>query len=397
MAIHVSEDIILEEILSRLPVKSILRFRSVCRAWLKKIDSPEFVQQQLCCSASLSCRNGTGPLLFERRNFEIQNFTLPLLRCDTLLVEKEVKIPLGLAVRTPFNRISVIGSCNGLVAISVIPLKLSDMDWLVIWNPATKHYSELPKPSISTRELLYYGFVYLSSENDYKIIRLVSPGLWGVLEGDISIKMEVYSMKLDSWRKLDTKVAMVHIGYGMRHDICIGQLIQSPGVNVNGVLHWIFFGTVSILSFDMVNEVFNVIQIPNAFSLPFVNKNKLGGAQVRILELNGFLAIASAISSTSTVTTAALIDIWVMREFGNFESWSKYMSFEVPEEICSHSFNLGSWIKGQVILFGCKDNVMLFEPSSSTKSIKYVECRSIRYIKGGCNYYETLIPVGRRF
>uniref|UniRef100_A0A0E0IWQ0 F-box domain-containing protein n=1 Tax=Oryza nivara TaxID=4536 RepID=A0A0E0IWQ0_ORYNI len=45
------EEIVME-ILARLPVKSLLRFKSVCRGWRAIISEPSFIRTQLQCSAS---------------------------------------------------------------------------------------------------------------------------------------------------------------------------------------------------------------------------------------------------------------------------------------------------------------------------------------------------------
>ncbi|XP_039788644.1 putative F-box protein At1g47790 [Panicum virgatum] len=45
-------DEIVLEILARLPVKSLLRFRSVCKAWRATISDPFFIRKHLQCSVS---------------------------------------------------------------------------------------------------------------------------------------------------------------------------------------------------------------------------------------------------------------------------------------------------------------------------------------------------------
>ncbi|XP_047313144.1 F-box/kelch-repeat protein At3g23880-like [Impatiens glandulifera] len=389
MSMYIPDEMVIE-ILSRLPVKSLLRCRSVCRVWHDVIDSPKFVEHQMYRSASLCGRNRIGPLLFQRANLQTLNFSLTLLHSDTLAVAEEVKIPASIPSSFDGSSYwSVIGSCNGLVAISIFPIGVfqsnRDVDRVVIWNPATKQIRELPTPIIVERQLLDYGFVYLSSVEDYKVVRIVSRGNLGGMNGDFSIRVEVYSMQSDSWREIDTGSICPIIMHSMRF------MIHSSGVAVKGILHWpVFFpsashsnDTGSIISFDMVHELFREIQMPDAFSVSF-------DSRLRILELNGLLALASSTSREST-----LIDIWVMREYGNSESWSKVMSFGGAD--CMNIWFLGSWINGEVILGGKwreRNHLMLFEPSSK-KSIKHVEYDSNWDISQACNYYETLTPVGR--
>jgi hypothetical protein len=44
---ELSEEIIVEEILVRLPVKSLVRFKSVCKAWRATISDPIFIRAHL--------------------------------------------------------------------------------------------------------------------------------------------------------------------------------------------------------------------------------------------------------------------------------------------------------------------------------------------------------------
>ncbi|KAI3831578.1 hypothetical protein MKX03_014671, partial [Papaver bracteatum] len=43
MPVHIADEIIAYNILSRLPMRSILRFRCVCKSWCKLLKEPIFV------------------------------------------------------------------------------------------------------------------------------------------------------------------------------------------------------------------------------------------------------------------------------------------------------------------------------------------------------------------
>ncbi|GMI79437.1 hypothetical protein HRI_001613000 [Hibiscus trionum] len=57
---------LIPEILNRLPVKSLLRFRSVCKSWNSLISHPSFISAHL--QASLSNNNTPFLLLSYRKN-----------------------------------------------------------------------------------------------------------------------------------------------------------------------------------------------------------------------------------------------------------------------------------------------------------------------------------------
>ncbi|KAF3674658.1 putative F-box/kelch-repeat protein-like isoform X3 [Capsicum annuum] len=54
---------LITEILLKLPIKSLLKFRSVCKSWLELISSPEFVKNHLLLSTTNKDYNHHGILL----------------------------------------------------------------------------------------------------------------------------------------------------------------------------------------------------------------------------------------------------------------------------------------------------------------------------------------------
>lgn len=117
----VPEEIIRGEIVSRLPVKSVVRFRCVCKSWRFVVWSdPVFVQSHL----THNCMDPDKAALITRcRPGEIPNYKFHPLNSRYL--------ELG-------------GSVNGLVC--VYHLNYPSITCLGIWNPATNQYKDIPLP-----------------------------------------------------------------------------------------------------------------------------------------------------------------------------------------------------------------------------------------------------------
>ncbi|XP_021750852.1 probable F-box protein At1g14315 [Chenopodium quinoa] len=129
MAVLPTELII--EILSKLPVKTLLRFLCVCKSWNSLIKSPNFINIHL--NQTLISNSDRHLLLF-----------YPSLRSAELdlhynqLSFSEIHHPLQ-----PHN-LSLFGSCNGIVCLS----DNSNSD-VVLFNPLTKSHRKLKLPSVS--------------------------------------------------------------------------------------------------------------------------------------------------------------------------------------------------------------------------------------------------------
>jgi hypothetical protein len=117
---------LLTEILSMLPVKSLLRFRSTSNSLLSLIDSYNFNTLHL-------------------KNFF--NFNL-IVRYDSDFYKLDFH---NLSIAYPSNRfmltsnnnrVTLFGSCNGLLCISKVP------DHITFLNPSIRKYRNLPKPPL---------------------------------------------------------------------------------------------------------------------------------------------------------------------------------------------------------------------------------------------------------
>ncbi|XP_054797552.1 F-box protein At3g07870-like [Prosopis cineraria] len=152
-------DDIIVNILKGLPVKSLIRFQSVCKHWKNLFKSPSFIADHLHHS---SYQNPS--LLLRWHHFGSSNFQLSLLDCNMQLVEVH-NAPL-------IDFLSVVriyGSCNGLLCLELVDGSRSSR-FILLWNPATRQVRKLPITTNDFKGLCRVGFGFSPIVNDYKIM-----------------------------------------------------------------------------------------------------------------------------------------------------------------------------------------------------------------------------------
>ncbi|OVA01232.1 F-box domain [Macleaya cordata] len=263
------EDIIIDIIL-RLPVKSILRFRCVCKPWCKQFSGPNFVKMHFKQAVEMSKFNlmiADSYLYSINYDSLSSSLTASTLSSSPSLVTKFDEVyAIDYPYKTADYIVEILGSCNGLLCI------IPDKYVICIWNPSTKEYKELPTlehfkftTNLSTR--ITYGFGYNCNIEDYKLVRVVT-GFYGLSE------VMVYSLASNSWKSIQ------NIPYDLSYG---GQ----PGVLVNGALHWIAARGMSskgcevvLVSFDIGDETFKKVPQPKNLNKQKFHKTvgELGGS-----------------------------------------------------------------------------------------------------------------------
>ena len=108
-------DEIVLEILTWLPVKSLLRFRCVCKSWYSYITNPNFISTHL---NSLLSHNH-GYVIYMRKTFPRFYFSshsqVCTVSCDRMFERvSEFRIPFTFQ----FGRPKLVGSCNGILCLT---------------------------------------------------------------------------------------------------------------------------------------------------------------------------------------------------------------------------------------------------------------------------------------
>ncbi|KAJ9557949.1 hypothetical protein OSB04_012563 [Centaurea solstitialis] len=230
-------EILLFQILPRLPAKSLLRFKCVCKQWRSFLTTPLFAKIQL--------HRATTVDYHEKLIFCIRGSTS---RCKFLTIDCEDGL-IAPPRYCPFpgnTAATITSSVNGLACVDIWnnAKALSD---LILWNPLTDEYKTLPRPvdgKCYSIPFFVHELCYTCTDDDYKILRINVDG-----------KVYIYSLKSDSWRNLESKLDNPgHIPYvGDHHNL------------LDEKLHLLMYlGTrYVIIRLDLKTEKFTKIAVPS--------------------------------------------------------------------------------------------------------------------------------------
>ncbi|KAK9003416.1 hypothetical protein V6N11_060980 [Hibiscus sabdariffa] len=281
---HVPEEIIME-ILSRLAVKFLCRFKCVSKAWCNLMSTPHFVKLQLNQSVKSNRLTYVMYDCFEfPRRLELDYDSL-LSGHQVKLLAKESSFGLtngGCAfLEFYFGKTRVLGSCNGLFCCTSAPPKS-----IALVNPSTRETKTiLSQHGHQIEPLSVAGFGYDALHDDYKVVRI-----------DCGIRtVGVYSLKNGAWS-------------------CIGDFphhIIGDSVHLNGVIHWITcYGSetaLSITALDLTKQEFS--------RFPTVSRADL--VPVQLYAMGGNLCVGCYRRGQE------LCEFWVMEIYGKVESWKR--------------------------------------------------------------------------
>ncbi|GMI79459.1 CONSTITUTIVE EXPRESSER OF PR GENES 1, CONSTITUTIVE EXPRESSER OF PR GENES 30 [Hibiscus trionum] len=299
------------KILNRLPVKSLLRFRSVCKSWNSLISHPSFISSHL--QASLS--NNTPFLLLGCLKRDGLKYSLHYDN-DGFGKLKQLQFP---------PRACVFGSCNGLICIQLYPY--NDGLKFLLWNPSIQKYISLPQLSFSEAKGLNVGFGFDSRTNDYKLLII------GADEDHSWLQPYLFSLNGNCWKRVTT----ISTNYDF--------LFEMSMPFVNGAVHWLGYQKRNygqyrhaILGFDLSTEEFFKINLPESLTglLP--------------VDLSIMKYGESSIAVSVEMLPVKLHELWVMKDYGVVESWTKLLSLQRIDRYAWIPRVLGFRKNGEVLL-----------------------------------------------
>ncbi|KAK3000041.1 hypothetical protein RJ639_022638 [Escallonia herrerae] len=315
------------DILSRLRVKDVLRFRLVDRDFCDLIDSPHFVKMHLMRSIA---GRAEVHLMYQ--------FLADLYSSD--LNSLSTYSSHSLHCRIPFKRylfMDLVGSCNGLL---LIKLHFFDETPVVaLFNPWTRRERHLRSSRFDRFARLHYtvehGLGYDSARDDYKVLEIVE---FRLVKSSRATLANVYSLTRNTWRAVQA----------------FTDNFSSHGLwacEVGGALHnlgWMEGGETvqhsvrAIAAFHVSSEEFRFVPLPD------YQQDYLGMA---VAELGGCLCLACHYKLDSNYR----VDVWVMKEYGVGDSWTELISVTLPviEEPIPLPVPVAYSTRGDMILFNC--------------------------------------------
>ncbi|KAA8541108.1 hypothetical protein F0562_025071 [Nyssa sinensis] len=230
---------IISNILSKLPIDSILRCKCVCKTWHSITQESSFV------SMHLSISNKGNPLVILQAREREDGFArrLCLLDMESRKVRYIPQIPFEDA---ELRDLRIMCSLNGMLCMA--PKRA--IHPVVIYNPITRKYIVLPESEINRRVISHQaGFGFDPLSKSYKVVRIYDYNNGGLHE---VTKSEIITVGDNSWREIRSPYKVLGMG-------------SKGPVFCNGTIYWIInkghypYGRAYILTFDMSKEVFGFI------------------------------------------------------------------------------------------------------------------------------------------
>ncbi|XP_074302805.1 F-box/kelch-repeat protein At3g23880-like [Silene latifolia] len=367
-AYQIPSDMI-DEILVRLPVKTLLCFKSVCKDWYTLINSSLFTQLHLNKS-----------LVFNSRH----NRTLVYTETDSLCVVDGIYQPLKtVKVYWPKDIIRnredlrAVGSCNGLVCLYVTGLAINwKVSRFLICNPSTRTFKF--KPTFPFLELkclehwdLSFGFGYDGAHDDYKIV--VTRKHW---EKSVRV-LYIYSFKADLWKCATHTLDEGSYGNGR-------QKLNKSEVYAYNMLHYIVYSVMDafnrnpnyrIARFDLSTEIWrNDLNFPGGVTR---------STYVMLGVWDDCLYVRLGLSYCSPH------NVWVMKGYGDGDSWS--IKYNIPEDFWDCTLVSPTKERPSRLLFACGypnyglPQLLWYDPYANTTEAFEVEEWSSRSSLHHCN------------
>ncbi|KAF3657739.1 putative pentatricopeptide repeat-containing protein-like [Capsicum annuum] len=293
--IYFNEEIVVD-ILSRLSVRSLLRFKCVSKFWMALISEPCFTLKHL----KLSKNNQNSPkILFLKNMFSLHFSSLtPASLSSTQFTENVQKLD-WLYGGKPWS-CKIYCCYDGLVLVGVRRYDNTNHLILFLWNPSTRESVVLPSTEFLPQEDYTCGLGYDSTSGDYMILKISYQSC-----------SEILALKSGMWRIIGKPTGIYSSWLSDMDSLAF----------VHGAFHWLGLSrNDSVTSYDITNEVFKEIPLLDGmFVVPDMKYVKHG------LSVLGEMI---CICSTHRDQWKYIFNVWIMKDYGVKESWNRFFTIQ---------------------------------------------------------------------
>ena len=354
----------IENILLKLPVKSLIRCKSVCKGWFSLISDPYFVKTHLhqpqTQARSRFC------IIQENEYDDYDNIEGRAFIGDCeAFMNDTTGGSLSLAF-DPIYEVLFLDSCDGLLCI----VDIINLDGkIMLWNPSTRQRYQLPpnpdiwdpsvRPGTRFDSAFCRGFGYDSSSDDYKVVVIITK--------EYNTEVNVFSLRTNKWKRIQEKH---HTVVARRHAAIL-----------HGAAHWMAFSNSydnpRIVAFDFDKEKFLEMAIPDD-----------DGEYFKLRVVGGCLCLYSYWDPSK---------MWVMNiskeHYGIDTSWTMITSpyTNIPRRIVNQyfSFDLLQNLNHIHLLFVCEEKLVLYDQKQNM--YKKLQRKAWWYRDDTSLYVETLV------
>ncbi|KAG9457765.1 hypothetical protein H6P81_002273 [Aristolochia fimbriata] len=279
-------DDVLIQILSRLPAKSILRCRAVCKHWRELTSSKYFIQlfneissnDQMILVETVILVDSTSSFVCIDKSSSISEFSLSFLN----------------------DRVKVRASCNGLLCCSSIP----NRGVYYVCNPITRKFRTLYRATerpVSRfhpdAEATLVGLAVYPDYGRFKVVLADFYRPFGCRPFD-SLLCHVFDSEASSWRRFYTTLndEFTHMN-------------KNQVVFANDSLHWLTKWSRYVLVLDLDNEAWSKIRLPHEI----VN---VLDTKIYLLELEGSLSVVQILKNymITWILNSYVKEEWVVKD-----------------------------------------------------------------------------------
>ncbi|KAL9690495.1 hypothetical protein QQ045_010895 [Rhodiola kirilowii] len=322
---------LIQEILLKLPIKRLIRFKLVSKTWQNIITSHYFTSKHYNYSLGQSSGSNNYSDFFILQNPDSLISSISVRRdlLECIIHHGNIRLPYLERKREepPTHEFSI--SMMFSAGLGLYCVFDSRSQRAALWNPATSEIKVLPSlPLYDIEDHIDAGFVYIFGHAEikdgilsYKLGLLTA--MYDTIKKLAYYSLDLYDSNSNSWKVLT---------WG-RHNTTIRypHNWEDYGVNLNGVFHHRSTDSKRlpyIMTFDYNSEVFSRLEVPD--DLHQITGQYFWNRSHLTLYDDKFLCLVICRKKEfldpildALIGSGVSFDVWVMREYGIKESWSR--------------------------------------------------------------------------
>ncbi|KAJ9551448.1 hypothetical protein OSB04_015493 [Centaurea solstitialis] len=357
-------------IIQRLPIKSLLRFRSVCKTWKSFISSSDFIAGYTTHSQQQ-----------HHMIISYENLDDDQVKCVSVFDDDQ---SFALTVPPLVQRKRVVDSSHGLLCMVNSFGRFSETQMAVIWNPAIRRSIAVAVPNMVDHQQFQFdyvvGFGVCPATMDPKLVKVtfIRDPLAIQSISCIPFQVMVFTLSSGQWTTPSTNLPSKSIQFHNYRTV-IGQLIYLVG-NDWSTLHNDGRKRTLIMSFDLTTHEFAEVDIPNSLHHSYLSVSRLRESLVLLH------------TDQDLIQYKDIFHVWMMDD-GDSKAFTKLFTINPPNAYVWKT--LGFRESGEPIIEWTHDEtdgtcaLGVYEPG--LEDIKDLGIRGNNNSFYGCSYIDSLL------